>query len=174
MKKLFLSVVLCAALPVMHGCLPKAGCTDHTAENYDPEAKEWDGSCIASRDKLIGNFTYTRLWTDVFTEDDSISFGNIQITQSGKANNAFLLNMDGEYVLGGVIAAFDVVMDPYSEEWTYFFMPYTRTFTGQGEWLLSDTVDVALTLTTRRPAIEGNPAAIVLYSQNYNYYLTKQ
>jgi hypothetical protein len=58
MKKLFLSVMLCAALPVMHGCLPKAGCTDHTAENYDPEAKEWDGSCIASRDKLIGNFTY--------------------------------------------------------------------------------------------------------------------
>lgn len=175
MRTTFFSLMLCAAIPVLHGCLPKAGCTDHTAENHDPEAEENDGSCIPSRKKLIGNYTYTRLWTDVFTQDDSISFGFLQITESSKANNAFLLNMDGEYVLRGVIAADDIVMDPYSEQWSYFFIPYTKTFTGHGEWLRNDTVNAWLRLSTVRPTIEGDdPPELVLYPQNYDYYLTKQ
>lgn len=32
------------------------GCTDSTAENYNPDAVESDGSCIYSRDKFIGKY----------------------------------------------------------------------------------------------------------------------
>ena len=37
------------------GC-KNEGCTEFTAENYDPEAVINDGSCIEVRDKFLGNF----------------------------------------------------------------------------------------------------------------------
>jgi hypothetical protein len=174
MKKLLLSAMLCAALPMMQGCLPKAGCTDHTAENYDPEAEAWDGSCIPSRDKLIGNYTYTRIWTDVVSTNDTVSFGNLAITESSTANNAFVLNLDGQYVLRGVIAAFDIVLDPYAKEETYQGFQFTRTYNGTGAWLKSDTVDAVLSITGKVPVVSGTPPALTDYNQLYKYYLTKR
>lgn len=174
MKKLLLSLVLCGALPAIQGCLPKAGCTDHTAENFDPEAEEWDGSCIPSRDKLIGNYTYTRKWTDVVTATDSVSFGSIAITESSAANNAFVFNLDGQFVLRGVIAAFAIVLDPYAKPETFEGFQFTRTFNGAGEWVLNDTVDAVLAITAKVPSVAGNPPALVETNQLFNYYLSKQ
>lgn len=172
MRKYSYMILLLAV--ALGGCLPKAGCTDNTAENYDVEAEENDGSCIPSRDKLVGDYTYTRHFTDVFTSVDSVTFGFMQMTESGTANNAFVLNMDGEYVLKGVITADDIVMDPYQQEEDFMGYTFIRTFNGTGLWLRNDTVDAHLTLTTKIPVIEGNPPALVEYTQVYDYYLTKQ
>jgi len=144
-----------------------------TAENYNAEAEENDGSCIAARPKLIGNYTYTKLWRDTIGQADSIDFGVMQITQSNTASNAFLLNRDGSDVFRGVISAFDIVMDPYTETGTYFGFPYTRNITGNGEWLLGDTVDLRLTIRDEIMIVDGNPLALRKVPQPYNYYLTK-
>lgn len=173
MRKAYLLIASIVSLTVMNGCLPKAGCTDHTAENYDPEAEEWDGSCIPSRDKMIGNFRYTRKWTDIVTTRDTVSFGTMQITESSTANNAFVMNVDGQTVLRGVIAAFDIVLDPYSKQETYEGFPFTRTITGSGQWLKNDTVDAVLNITAKVPVVSGSPPALTDYLQPYNYYLKK-
>jgi hypothetical protein len=146
---------------------------DHTAENYDPEAEANDGSCIDSRLKLVGNYRYTKRWTDVITEVDGISFGTIQITEAGTASNDFYMNLDGQLFIRGAVRAFDLVMYQYSQTETYQGFDFTRTYTGAGEWLVSDTVDIALTLSTKVPKVEGNPPALITVPQDYNYYITK-
>jgi hypothetical protein len=174
MKITGLSLVFSAVFLLLSGCLPKAGCTDNTAENYDPEAEEWDGSCIPSRDKLIGEFTYTRKWTDIVTTRDTVSFGTMQITESNVANNAFVMNLDGQLVLRGVITAFDIILDPYSKQETYQGFPFTMTASGTGVWLQNDTVDAVLNITAKVPVVSGTPPAFTEYNQPFDYYLTKR
>jgi len=160
------------SLAVLAGCLPKAGCTDHTAENYDPEAERNDGSCIEARPKLIGNYRYTRIWNNNGT--DSIVKGAARFSESGVANNAFVLNLDNRFILSGVIRAFDIIMNPYSKEETFQGFTFTRTFSGSGEFLKNDSVDVYLSLTTRVPLVDGDPPALTESTQVHQYYFTKQ
>jgi hypothetical protein len=53
-----LVIVLCCAVSVLIalGCQPKRGCTDAYADNYDPEAKQDDDTCVPTRDKFVGEF----------------------------------------------------------------------------------------------------------------------
>lgn len=51
-KALLAIIVLSTAGGVMFtGCKKKSGCTDSTAQNYDPSADKSDGSCVYSDDK---------------------------------------------------------------------------------------------------------------------------
>jgi len=45
-----------AGLATFSGCAQK-GCTDDTADNYDADATEDDGTCIPARDKFIGSYS---------------------------------------------------------------------------------------------------------------------
>lgn len=159
-------------MAVFVGCLPKAGCLDHTAENYDSEAERNDGSCVEARPKLIGNYRYTMIWEN--DGADSIVKGTARFTESGISNNAFFLNLDNKFILKGVIRAFDVIMDSYSKEENYEGFNFTRTFNGSGEFLKNDTVDVYLSLTTRVPFVNGEPPALIESTQIHKYYLKKQ
>jgi hypothetical protein len=173
MKSLTHVLLFSGALLALNSCLPEPGCMDLTAENYNPEAEENDGSCIDSRDKLIGNFTYTKLWTDVVTTGDSIAFGEMQITESGLAKNDFLLNLDGQVILRGAVSAFDLVMYTYTAYEYYQGFQFTRSYIGTGEWLLQDTVDFTLSLSTERVVISGTPPALTTIPQTEVYYVTK-
>lgn len=160
------------SMAVLGGCLPKAGCTDITAENYDPEAERNDGSCIEARPKLIGDYRYTRIWDNDGT--DSIVKGTARFSESGVANNTFVLNLDNLFILSGVIRAFDIIMNPYSKEETFQGFTFTRTFSGSGEFLTGDSVDVYLSLTTKVPLVDGEPPALTESIQVHQYYFTKQ
>ncbi len=173
MRKVYLAGLLALGSVVFNSCLPEPGCTDLTAENYNPEAEENDGSCIDSRLKLIGNYRYTRVWTDVFTEMDTMDFGVAEITESGSAKNGFYFNLDGTRILTGVVSAFDLIMDQYSAQETYMGFDFTRTYSGTGEWLTADTVDMVLTLNTQGLTVSGTPPALTQLPQSYSYYFTK-
>jgi hypothetical protein len=163
---------LLLSISVLAGCLPKAGCTDHTAENHDPEAERNDGSCIEARPKLIGDYRYTRIWDN--NGIDSIVKGTARFSESGVANNAFVLNLDNLFILTGVIRAFDIIMNPYSKQETIQGFTFTRTFSGSGEFLRNDSVDVVLSLTARVPTVDGDPPALTESTQLHQYYFTKQ
>jgi hypothetical protein len=173
MKSLSHFLLFSVAFLALNSCLPEPGCMDLTAENYNPEAEENDGSCIDSREKLIGDYTYTKLWTDVVTTGDSVGFGVMQITESGLAKNDFILNLDGQVFLRGAVSAFDLVMYSYSEAEVFEGFDFTRTYSGAGEWLIEDTVDFSLSLSTQRLEVTGTPEALTQLPQTYVYYVTK-
>lgn len=128
-----------------------------TADNYQVRAEEDDGTCIPARDKLVGSFTYTRVWTDVITANDTVDFGTIQFTEKNTANNHFLSNFNGSIFLSGAVTADDLVYNTYATE----FYQYT----GTGTWLRSDSVNLVLNISYLNYAA-GVP-------QPYTYYCTK-
>lgn len=57
MNRSFYRFLLCVMIAgVAVGCQKKRGCTDAYADNYDPEAKEDDDTCIHKRLKFVGNY----------------------------------------------------------------------------------------------------------------------
>ncbi|HAP70495.1 MAG TPA: hypothetical protein DCR04_12365 [Flavobacteriales bacterium] len=57
MNKSFYRLLLCVMISgVTVGCQKERGCTDAYADNYDPEAKQDDDTCIHKRLKFIGDF----------------------------------------------------------------------------------------------------------------------
>lgn len=50
-----LACIVCTAVAI--GCQPKRGCTDAYSDNYDPEAKQDDDTCIPTREKFVGEYT---------------------------------------------------------------------------------------------------------------------
>jgi hypothetical protein len=81
MRTTTFSLLFIGILLSVWACTPNRGCNELTADNFDQAAEEDDGTCIPSRDKMIGNFTYTRVWTDVILEIDSLDVGTIDITE---------------------------------------------------------------------------------------------
>lgn len=41
---------------VVIGCQPKRGCTDSFSDNFDPEAKQDDDTCVPTRFKFVGEY----------------------------------------------------------------------------------------------------------------------
>ena len=138
-------------------CTPNRGCTETTADNYDINAEEDDGTCIPSRDKLIGNYTYTNFWTDVVTGMDTFAFGTIQITEANTANNAYNTNFDGQLFLQGSVTAKNLIFE--------YHVMGTSTYNGTGIWVAPDTVDLVLNITFNDPIL---PTA-----QPFTFYCAK-
>ena len=47
------------------GCNEETGCTNQTADNYNPDAVRDDGSCITARDKFLGVYSVLHIhWPD--------------------------------------------------------------------------------------------------------------
>ncbi|MCB9186310.1 MAG: hypothetical protein H6601_06135 [Flavobacteriales bacterium] len=139
MNKLLLGVFWVSVGLTIYSCTPIRGCTEETADNFSINAEEDDGTCIPSRDKLIGNFTYTALWTDVVTANDTIVLGTIQVTEANTAHNAFNMNFDGSLFLQGSVAQNNIVFEYHTFG--------TSTYTGTGTWLANDSVDAVLAIT---------------------------
>lgn len=157
-------------------CTPNRGCIEETADNYDQAAEENDGTCIPSRDKMIGNYTYTRAWTDVILEKDSVDFGNIAITEANTAANAFNMNLNaGGLILFGSTSAYTISIKQFNKTDTFFGQSFNRSYSGSGTWLEADSVDFTLSLVTQVPKWDGaTPPGIITVPQTYNYYCTKK
>ena len=55
-KYLGVAGLFIAGLATFSGCATK-GCTDETADNYDADATEDDGTCVPARDKFLGSYS---------------------------------------------------------------------------------------------------------------------
>jgi hypothetical protein len=165
---------------------------DPTADNYNINAEKDDGTCISAREKLIGDYTYTRVFIDVrdTTNTEVIDFGTCRISQANTNYNDFVLNLNGQVVLHGSVDADEfsledlIINEDISFSHTYQeFEPdlfvdtlllFSRTYAGQGYWLTNDSVDSWLVLTNPWYAIDtGHPPVLFPIPQEFNYYLTK-
>ena len=145
---------------LMYSCTPERGCTEETADNYSALAEEDDGTCIPSRDKLIGNYTYSAFWTDVVTGTDTFQLGSIQITEANTAKNAFNMNFDGALFLQGSVTQNDILLEVHQPT-------PTTSYSGNGFWLENDSVD-ALVNVTFTSAMLPTPQPIAYYCKKIN------
>lgn len=157
MRHTFSALLLVAIVAVFHACTPNRGCTEATADNFDVNAEEDDGTCIPSRDKLIGGFTYSKFWVDVVSAQEFSEVGTLQITEANTANNAYNLNFDGNFFLQGSVTQNNLLLENHVE--------MTYSYSGNGTWFDNDTVDAVLNVTYLS---EFLPAP-----QVYTYYCSK-
>lgn len=66
------------------------GCTDPMSDNYDPDAKKDDGSCVPWRDKFEGNYTGKNACAGAPEQDISIV-----ITPSGTLDDGVVVTVVG-------------------------------------------------------------------------------
>lgn len=158
MRYLFLVVVAGFCLSMVSSCTPNRGCTEATADNYDLNADEDDGTCIPSRDKLIGNYRYTRTYTDVVSGGDSIDVGTFQATEANTGHNAFNFFFDGSLLLQGSISQNDILLETHQ-------VGLTSSYSGNGTWLELDSVDAVLNVIYN--------SEFLPVPQPYAYYCTK-
>ncbi|MGB0368430.1 MAG: hypothetical protein ACPGD8_03430 [Flavobacteriales bacterium] len=149
--------IFSALLSTITSCTPHRGCTERTAENFELVAEEDDGTCIPSRDKVIGNYSYSRFWTDVVSGNDFLSFGTVRLTEANVAVNSFNANFDGSLFLQGAITRDVISITSKTID--------LSTYTGSGMWVSPDTVDAVFTLTLTDPLL---PAA-----QDFVFYCKK-
>jgi len=177
MRTFFVCTLLIAVVVFASSCNNSTGCIEATADNFNAEAKKDDGTCIPSRDKLIGNYTYTRMWKDVLTSLDSTDFGSFQLTEANTGLNEFNTLFNGWQIIQGSTNASDIAIKPFdfidSIYWIDTVFVFTRDFTGVGFWLEKDSVDMHLEFTTRVPKDDGTTWPWPTVPQTYHYYCTK-
>ncbi len=76
-------------------CEKKPGCTDSRAENYDPDARKEDESCIMPREKFLGNYVATSICSSTPT----LQYETEVIAANDNLTDIFIKN------LGGIINA---------------------------------------------------------------------
>lgn len=157
MKTTFTLTIVAFSFLAFQACTPNRGCTEATADNYDALAEEDDGTCIPSREKLIGTYTYANVWTDVVTGMDTIETGVIQVSEANTGINSFNMNFDGSLFLQGAITQNSILFENH-------FIG-TESYTGTGVWLEGDTVDAVLNITYT--------SELLPTPQPYTYYCKK-
>jgi hypothetical protein len=55
-RKIFAYALIISSLSFSASCTKTEGCTDPTAENYDPEAELENNTCVTQRQKFLGLF----------------------------------------------------------------------------------------------------------------------
>lgn len=78
----------------------KGGCTVEQSDNYDPEAKKDDGSCIPWRNKFIGTYAVT----ETCTGDTPVSFTLVISASSTSETGLIFTNPSGFTFFGNVTA----------------------------------------------------------------------
>lgn len=166
----FSSLILIIAVS---SCQPERGCMDETADNYNASAEKDDGTCIPSRDKMIGDYTYTRIYKDA----DSVEytdFGNITISEASSGYNDFVLNLNGQVVIHGTTDKFEYTFETLTLEEEYQGLTFERTYSGEGHWLTEDSVDTWFVLSFPYPVFnDGPPPYLTEVTLEYSYFLTK-
>jgi hypothetical protein len=71
-------MVLGLSAAILSGCDPRRGCTDPFSDNFDPEAKEDDDTCIPTRLKFIGEFDCNG--TSHFGDEVKTSYDQVRVS----------------------------------------------------------------------------------------------
>jgi hypothetical protein len=111
MKYPFLiSILSCFIFITFQGC-SNTGCTDSTADNFDPDATESSDDCIPARDKFISSYSIQeQCGVNPFTYDIAIvaspsgkqnviinNFGNFNIPMNAEINGSLIHIIEGTY-----------------------------------------------------------------------------
>lgn len=101
--------------------------------------------------------------------------GSFQVTEANTGNNAFNMFLNGDEIIQGSISAMNISIEPYTKEGTWFGLSFTQSYTGSGNWLTADTVDMSFSVTTLIPVdiTTGNPPQLIKEPLTYHYYCTK-
>ena len=89
---------------LLSSCKKEEGCTDPASENYDPEAKDDDGTCIPITEKFLGTYTVleecsTDTYTYTMSITDSSSDGfTIVMANFGDFQQAVTATVDGKFL----------------------------------------------------------------------------
>lgn len=170
-------LLLAATSAAFYSCNQNYGCTETTADNYNAEAKKDDGTCVPARDKLIGNYRYTKTWEDVIFGGNSVELGTMLATEGKDGFNYFNFFLDGWFLIDGSISQNTLTIDRFTVEDT---VPnsggiiWIRSYSATGEWLEDDTVDMQIQLVTTVPLWDTATADFIEIPQTYEYYFSKQ
>ncbi len=55
-KNLYYVLISLTIATIVVACQPKRGCTDSFSDNFDPEAKQDDDTCVPTRFKFVGEY----------------------------------------------------------------------------------------------------------------------
>lgn len=170
---LFLSITSAS----FYSCNNNYGCTETTADNYNAEAKKDDGTCVPARDKLIGNYRFTKTWEDVVFGGNSVEVGTMLATEANQGFNYFNFFHDGWFLIQGSISQNTLTIPSFTLEDT---IPnsggttWIRNYRANGEWLEDDSVDMYIQLITAVAIWDTVDGGLIEIPQTYEYYFTKE
>ncbi len=96
-------LLFCSIIILLQSC-SKSGCTDSTADNYDPDATTSIDNCIPARDKFIAQYSVQeQCGVNSYTYDISIAAAspgkkNVTITNFGQLITPVLAEVNGSLI----------------------------------------------------------------------------
>jgi hypothetical protein len=99
----FSVLLMIASISLMSSCVKTEGCTDPTAENYDPNAEIENATCIGQRKKFLGLYNAG----DACNNTNIPVFQNyyIEVRQSNQTLDEILIFNLGNFYFNPVVAA---------------------------------------------------------------------
>ena len=90
---IFLLFVISASLIILSGCNKQGGCTDPSAENFDPSAEVEDGTCALQREKFLGIYS----GFNQCIGSPAASFISEIIPANGNLDDVIITNLGGRF-----------------------------------------------------------------------------
>lgn len=100
MKKIVPIILMSALFFALSSC-KKKGCTEVTAENFDPTAKKDDGTCVFPYEKFLGTYAVQENYTSDFCGSGPDNYAMV-ITQGASTSQVVIDNLSG--LINGVVA----------------------------------------------------------------------